>query len=273
MRLSYVKQYGDGVTEPFALLSILGLIPKAGLVKKENNPIDFTVSVGQTKVQSIKYNQFQMMDMFLCPYRYLLDYVMEDSPIIQGSFLFQKYFENLLVEAVWKRIANQERSDAEKYLDRIVSQESNKLFPYFSFWKSTEIYDLNLRATHYVLHEIIENGYGTKVKPYAALHMEIRKQFGTAKFIVDVSDREQKNPYSDFEAITKLTYPKKEYSLHKLPSPAARPTEQDLANKLCNNAMQYINSRNCNDNTAIPADWCTFCVHRGTCMQSYLTNE
>ncbi len=50
--------------------------------------------------------------MFLCPYRFFLDYVMENGPVVQGNFLYQKYFENLLIEAVWKRIGKQKQAEA-----------------------------------------------------------------------------------------------------------------------------------------------------------------
>lgn len=68
-----------------------------------------------------------MMDMFLCPYRFFLDYVMENSPVVQGNFLYQKYFENLLIEAVWKRVGKHKRSDAMKYLPKILEQEAQNL--------------------------------------------------------------------------------------------------------------------------------------------------
>lgn len=93
-RLSYVKQYGDETTEPYALLTILGLKPKAELLESVNKPAPFSISVGQELTKGIKYDRFQMMDMFLCPYRFFLDYVMENSPVVQGNFLYQKYFEN-----------------------------------------------------------------------------------------------------------------------------------------------------------------------------------
>ena len=146
VRLSYVKQYGDETTEAYALLGILGLKPKAELVESVNKSTPFSISVGQEITKEIKYNQFQMMDMFLCPYRFFLDYVMENEPVVQGNFLYQKYFENLLIEAVWKRVGNQKRSDAMKYLPKILDQEAQKLEPFFKFWKATEIFDLKLRA-------------------------------------------------------------------------------------------------------------------------------
>lgn len=269
VRLSYVRQYGDETTEPYALLSILGLTPKADAVENVNKPTPFSISVGQEKTMGIKYDRFQMMDMFLCPYRFFLDYVMENSPVVQGNFLYQKYFENLLIEAVWKRIGKQKRSDVLKYLPKIIEQESQKLEPFFRFWKSTEIYDLKTRARNYLIHEIITEGQGSTVKPYVPSHMQMRKLFGSAKFVVDVSEVERKNPYGRFEELAVRNGWKKEYSLHKLPKPDVLPMADDLRTE----AKKYINQVQGKDKTAIPSDWCTYCVHRGTCMESFLCSD
>ncbi|MBM6871981.1 hypothetical protein H6B27_15520, partial [Pseudoflavonifractor phocaeensis] len=153
---------------------------------------------------------------------------MEDGPVVQGNFLYQKYFENLLIEAVWKRIGKQNRADAMKYLSQIMDQETQKLEPYFKFWKRTEIIDLKLRAKNYLIHEVITNGYGTTVMPYVPSHMQMRKLFGAALFSIDISEVEKKNPYGQFEALTKREGWKKIYSLHKLP----KPDNQALADSL-----------------------------------------
>ena len=269
VRLSFVKQYGDETTEPYALLAILGLKPKAELVESVNKPAPFSISVGQELTKGIKYDRFQMMDMFLCPYRFFLDYVMENGPVVQGNFLYQKFFENLLIEAVWKRVGKQKRSDAMKYLPKILEQEAQKLEPFFKFWKATEIFDLKLRAKNYLIHEVITEGYCSTVKPYAPSHMQMRKLFGAALFSVDVSEVERKNPYAEFEAIAKREGWKKTYPLHRLP----KPEDQEQADILRAAAKQYINQTCGKDKTAIPSDWCTYCVHRGNCMESFLRGE
>lgn len=129
VRLSYVKQYGEETTEPYALLSVFGLEPRPGPIEKADHIEPFNIIVPQRPVGRIKYECFEMMDMFLCPYRYFLDYVMSDSPVIHGNFLFWQYYGNLLIEAAWKRIAGQDRREALKYLSRILDQESAKLEP------------------------------------------------------------------------------------------------------------------------------------------------
>lgn len=266
VRLSYVKQYGDEATEPYVLLSVLGLTPAAELVENANKSASFSISVGQSFTEDIKYDRFQMMDMFLCPYRFFLDYVMEDSPVIQGKFLYQKYFENLLIEAVWKKIEKKNRSDAMKRMPGVLEQEADKLVPFFDFWKSTEIFDLKTRAKNYLVHEIITGGFGSTVKPYDPSHMQMRKLFGSAKFVVDVSEAESRNPYKEFEQLAVRTGWKKDYSLHRLPRPNSRPK----VDSLCEEIKQYLNQSHGKDRTAIPSDWCTYCVHKGNCTEPFL---
>ncbi|MDD4510044.1 MAG: hypothetical protein PHY23_03925 [Oscillospiraceae bacterium] len=269
VRLSYVKQYGEETTEPYALLSILGLTPKAELIESANKPTPFSISVGQNVTMGIKYDRFQMMDMFLCPYRFFLDYVVENEPVVQGNFLYQKYFENLLIAAVWKRIGNRNRSEVMRYFPRILDRETENLELFFKFWKPTEIFDLKTRAKNYLLHEIIADGNSSTVKPYYPSHMQMRKLFGSAKFVVDISEVERKNPYSSFEALALRNGWKKEHSLHKLPQPDGNP----LSDVLRDEAKQYVNQVQSKDKTAIPSEWCMYCVHRGICMESFLCSE
>lgn len=273
VRLSFVKQYGDETTEPYALLSILGLKAKASVIESLKKTTPFSISIRQEKAQRLQYDRYQMMDMFLCPYRFFLDYVTENAPVIQSNFLYQKYFENLLIEAVWKRIGKWQRSAASDYLVKIIDREAIKLEPYFMFWKPTEIFDLKLRARNYLLHEVINNGSGTTVKPYMPSHMQMRKLFGSAKFVVDISEVERKNPYEKFEDLAVQNGQKKEYSLYKLPQPEKHSQDQILSEQLRNDAKQYIDQTLSKDKTAIPSDWCTYCVHRGMCMEPFLSGE
>ena len=251
------------------MLTILGFKPKAELLESVNKPAPFSISVDQELTKGIKYDRFQMMDMFLCPYRFFLDYVMENSPVVQGNFLYQKYFENLLIEAVWKRVGKHKRSDAMKYLPKILEQEAQKLEPFFKFWKATEIFDLKARARNYLVHEVITNGSGLFVKPYDSEHMNMRKHFGAALFAVDVSEVERKNPYQEFEALVRRDGWNKIYSLHRLPLPG----NQEKADILRNETKLYLNQACRKDKTAIPSDWCIYCVHRENCMESFLRSE
>lgn len=260
-----IDEDGNGFDE----LGIADANSKAELLESVNKPAPFSISVDQELTKGIKYDRFQMMDMFLCPYRFFLDYVMENSPVVQGNFLYQKYFENLLIEAVWKRVGKHKRSDAMKYLSKILEQEAQKLEPFFKFWKATEIFDLKARARNYLVHEVITNGSGLFVKPYDSEHMNMRKHFGAALFAVDVSEVERKNPYQEFEALVRRDGWNKIYSLHRLPLPG----NQEKADILRNETKLYLNQACRKDKTAIPSDWCIYCVHRENCMESFLRSE
>lgn len=274
VRISYVKQYGEEVTEPYALLSILGFKePVSEPIESPDASIPISITIGQNKVKDIKCDPMQMRDMYLCPYKYFLDYVTENSPVVQGNFLYQKQYENLLIEAVWKRIERQPCTTASEHLEQLVRAESEKLKDYFRFWKATEIHDLMNRAYNYLKYEIINKSRGTTVSPYDSNHMEIRKQFGLAKYIIDISENEIKNPYIKFESLTTTTWPKKEYSLHKLPSQHPSAAQQGLADALRTETRDYINQTISQDKAAIPSEWCTYCVHRGMCVEPFLIGE
>ena len=274
VRISYVKQYGEEETEPYALLSILGFKePTVEPIESPSASIPMSINIGQEKTKGIKYDAFQMMDMYLCPYKFFLDYVTENSPVVQGNFLYQKQFENLLIEAVWKRIEKQPCTTAAQHLNQFVRDEGEKLKEYFKFWKATEIHDLEHRAYNYLLHEVINKSRGTIVTAFDHNHMQIRKQFGLAKYIIDISEVEIKNPYAKFDSLATTSWPKKEYSLHKLPPQNPQPAQQPLADALRSEARDYVNQTISTDKTAIPSDWCTYCVHRGMCMEPFLVGE
>lgn len=273
VRLSYVKQYGDETSEPYALLSLLGLEAKGGPVEEVLTTPPVMMSVGQEYTKGIKYDRFQMMDMFLCPYRYFLDYVMEDSPVFQGSFLYQKFYENYLVDAVWQRVAGQPCSTAMKGLPSYIDAESAKVEDFFPFWKRTEIHDLKLRARNYLANVIIGSSSSSTVRPYAKSHMQMRRLFGLARYDIDISDKEPINPYMAFEKMASRKYPKKSYSLHSLPKSDQQPTDVQKADVLREAARQYVNQTKSKDKTAIASEWCTYCVHKGTCMEPFLNTD
>ena len=269
VRLSYVKQYDNEITEPYAILSLLGFEPKEGFIDTLREPLEAHTSVKPADIQNVKYDRYQMMDMFLCPYRYFLDYVVSDAPIIHGQFLYQKYYENVLVEAVWKQISQQPLDAARKALDDRIRAESRKLRPFFPFWKDTEIYDLEMRSRNYLLHDIIGKSKGNTVMAYAPSHMTMRRLFGKAWFSADLSESVPVNPYPTFEKIASVRYGKKEYSLHKLP----KPENKQFTSALCADTKAFLTQSSADDAKAISAEWCTYCVHRGNCMKPFLTSS
>ena len=273
MRLSYVKQYGDETTEPYSLLSVLGITSSYGILDATGDKSPFKLTITQIPTSEVRYDQYEMMSMFLCPYKFFLDYVMSDSPIIQGDFLYQKFYENLLIESVWKRIAGKPKEMVLNQLEQYISNASANFKQFFAFWKQTEVYDLEIRAKNYFVYEIINKSPGKIVKIYDESHMRTRWLFGSALFEVDISDTEPQNPYKAFEGFSKSEFPKKRYSLHSLPKPDKRVADTENANVLRQTVKQYLNQSPNADKFAVPSDWCTYCVNRCICLESFLMVE
>lgn len=269
VRLSYVRQYGGETTEPYVLLGILGLVPKAGPVEAGTARAPFTMTIPREPVKRLAYDRWQMMDMFLCPYRFFLDYVVGEAPVVQSGFLYQKYYENLLIDAAWRRVQRQPKAQAQKLLSRIVDEESRRLEPYFRFWKGTEIYDLKRRAWHYLSYRKAA-GDGV-VEAHSPEHMRVRFLFGAAWFGVETGEAEPRNPYGSFERLTGAERGKKIYSLNKLPGPGRR--ERELTEALQRETLRYLEETGWEEKMALPADWCRYCVHRGSCMAPFLGRE
>lgn len=180
-------------------------------LREAYSPVDLPYQVYYTALCErggfLRYGRCQMMDMFLCPYRYFLDYVVSDAPIIHGQFLYQKYYENILIEAVWKQISLQPTDEAQKTLEGRIRSESGKLRAFFPFWKDTEIYDLEMRAKNYLLHDIIGKSRGCAVRAYAGSHMAMRRLFGKAWFSAELSGAVPVNLYPSFEKMAAVQAP------------------------------------------------------------------
>ena len=260
VRLSYVKQYDDEITEPFVLLSILGLKPEYVAVDSANRGVDYSINIPSMRVSNVKCDWIQMMDMFLCPYRYLLEYVAQNGPVIQGEFLTQKFYEAKLIESSWKRIENKPRSAALQYYHRIVEDESKKIAPYFGFWSGTEIFDLNRRAANYLYGQVIKN-YPT-TKRYKADVVKARYAFGKATFQVSISDSEPQNPYPHFESLSDKQFPNKRYSYFPV-------VQAQNSSELKDEIKEYLNNTSAKENIAIPSEWCVYCPQKGICVEPF----
>lgn len=271
--LSYVRQYEDEVTEPYALIKVLGLIPKSGIIESPDSFVDSSLLIKKRTTSKTNYKTFELADMFLCPYRYFLDYIMQDCPIYSSDFLFQKLYENILIRNVWKRISNQNQESASQKLNFLLGQENSRIRPFFFFWKNSEITDLERRAKNYLLNSIIHNKFNYNVSSYSDFHMNLRSLFGKARYDIDIEETEPMHPYKTFESLTE--YPKdsiKTYSLHKIPKNNKNLRDRSLLETLTKETQTYLNQNIDNSNSAIPAEWCTFCAHREKCMEPFLKN-
>jgi hypothetical protein len=260
-RLSFVRRYGDEVTEVYDPLRLVGIecVPDAVTSTLESHSM--LSQMAPQSVTKLNYDRAQMMTMFLCPYRYLNDYVLNPLPLVTGDFLCAQLFENVLVANVWHALSNMNNDMAARKFSTCIRTETNKLRPYFPFWKESDFPDLIKKAETYFVNKIgaRSRATGSTIQVYSESHMKMRQDFGVAKYYIDPSEQEPKNPYQAFEALSAWEDGKKVYSLHKVPKSAAAALTHDT--------LDYLNLST--EPIAIASDWCTYCNNKGMCLVSY----
>ena len=259
-KISFVKRYGDNINDIYGLLTFIGLQKADGASCEDSKTDRHGLATMNVYEDNLSLNKEKLADMFLCPYRYFLDYVMNPKPIFSGTILFEKLYENLLVEKVWYQLRG--KSIKKGQLSQEIRNKSTILEGYFPFFRDTEIHDLNTRASNYLEKRIFTKWKFDKfdVPEYDSNLMSIRELFGKAKFIEDVRNFPKAHPLEAFNEIAKKG--KGQYSLITISG-----TQDDLINA----ALRYINKEP--DNMAHTCSWCELCPCRGICLEPFADQE
>lgn len=255
-KISFVRRYGNDATDYYELLRLVGLKSENGIRKSGEDEYPMSVVVPGKKVQAIKYNREQMAAMMLCPYRFLLDYVLNREPIFSGTFLIQRYYANILIDNTWNSIQRMNPNIVKGRLSGIIDQESSKLERYFPFFRNTDIIDLKRQAENYILASSkMFNGQFD----YSQSHMGLRKKFGMAKFYEELQKLPPKHIYDVFENLSVVEDGKKTYSTHSIPKAENKEFLECL--------LRYINDSE--DNLERPGSWCVCCADKNICLNPY----
>ena len=138
VRLSFVEETQDEITEPFTLLSLLGINTNDYQISGYALQGDQVIPPAE-KLKRVNVDKFHLMSMMLCPHRYLMEYVIREKPVADSEFLYQKVFESALLHGVWSRCANQKADLIYKNLVGITRNEASKLQKYFFFWNKYKL--------------------------------------------------------------------------------------------------------------------------------------
>ena len=214
-------------------------------------------TVRAQKIDGLKYHQEQMAAMFLCPYRYLLDYVLNKEPVLAGTFLMQRFFVNVLIENTWRTIQGKKQSEISDKLVKLITSESTKIERYFPFFIPSEIIDMRRQAENYVLTSIFREG-NDKIRDLDSTHMAFRKIFGKAEFLEELNNLPRLHKYPDFEKLSTIKQDKKSYSLHRA---------KNENSALIGCVLHYLNETDSNFEHA--GSWCAFCPDKGICLAAY----
>ena len=268
VRLSYVEEVQDELTEPFMLLKILGLKEKDFKDVEKNTAPPSIVLPQDATLPTIHPTADHLRSMMLCPHRYLMDSIVEKAPIANSDFLYQKVFENALIAGAWKRCSEKPKQTVEQYIVRIIKNEADQLKPYFFFWDTIQFLDICRRATNYFIHHILNlhsGGYVAKFNP-SDPHISIRKHYGTASIYINISEHEPQNPYPAFEAATHKDGIKKVYKLHRFQERV--PVEPAFKQDMCDFLSKRIDVKE-----TVASDWCTYCPYRNICLDPFIRKD
>jgi hypothetical protein len=269
MRLSYVEQIQDEITEPYTLFSVLGVNPTAYDASHEEGHHGGQYIPEADPLGAVKPTSYNLMSMMLCPHRYLMEYVVKAKPIANSDFLYQKVFENALIAGTWARCSNKPIDQVNAHVAQIVIDEAKKLQKYYFFWQKIQIWDICRRATNYLVYEIIpkQTRFGF-LEGFAGneQHTNIRKLYGQGSIFVDISQSEPKNPYPAFEAAASKNGYQKIYKLHRFRDNA--PVD---ASYLAD--MRSYLSKNITEKETVVSDWCTYCSYKNICLEPFIRKE
>lgn len=265
-KISFVKRYGEDTTDYYEMLKIIGLEKEDGSSKSELDECSMSTVIRAKKVDTLPYVREQMAAMFLCPYKYLLDYVLNPQPIFSGTFMLSKCLENILIENTWRNLAAQSmtQNQAEEKLSTYVSQEALKLSKFFKFFRDTEILDIQRRVENYIKAKVfVDENQNKRVRHLEPTHMLLRKTFGDAWFKEDLQDSPERHMYDAFEQLTSIDDGKKVYSTHRVPK-----TEDK---NLLNCTLDYLNEADSNCERV--GSWCVFCSNKNLCLESFAQSK
>ena len=269
LRLSYVEQIQDEITEPYTLLSILGINAEDYNTTEDPQYRSGHYCPDAEPLKALKPTSYNLMSMMLCPHRYLMEYVVNAKPIANNDFLYQKVFENALIASVWARCSNQPIDQVNAWVVKIMKNEAQMLRKYFFFWNDIRILDICRRATNYLVHEIIpkQTRFGF-LAPYAGQekHINIRKLYGQGSIFIDISENEPQNPYPAFEAAAKKEGYQKVYRLHQFKD------GEKIAPQYLTDMRSYL-GQVITEKATVVSDWCTYCSYRNICLEPFIRKE
>jgi hypothetical protein len=259
--LSYIKRYKDEITEPYYLLSLLGLKKQ---ISNKRSSIEYNLSnptMVREEIASYSPTHIAVMDMLLCPFRYVINDVINDGTIINNEFLYQKLYENILEARVGKKVSNALLTTIGDKLDSIIESESKEIKRYFPFWLDVTFIDLEKRCKNYLLNT--ENVKKYKRFPqYDENHTLIRLNFGKALFTQPI-DEYKAHDIKSFSKVITQSESEKVYSLHKINQTDIHSYTKEMSSFLGSEINPEKNL----------GDWCTYCNTKDKCLKPYMADE
>lgn len=179
IKLSYIKNEGDGESELYYLLRILGA--KVSPYEPEMKD-DYRKKADYIQIEGFKMNEFNQYDLMryrLCKYRFLMESVIEGKSVYKDEFLLKKYLTIVLEHRARRHF------EGKVFVKNIVfdylNTQMDDLKEKFVFINYAEAIDIVRTAFAYIEKYALFNGKFMNLKEKDFDHMIKREDFLTAK--------------------------------------------------------------------------------------------
>lgn len=259
-KLSYVQHYGEDETDAYNLLRLLGVTKKRFDDKMEVETITQTKEENITVVSILKPDRVSIQEMFLCPYRYFLDRVLNPTPVGNNEFLYLQLYENIIIKKVCQDFTGRRYDVVERELLQYISECASKFSVFWGFLQEADRLNIVMRAYNYILGHVLnrDNHHGIfQIEDNFLEHMTIRCVMGEAFFSEEITTESVKRR-PEFEKLIMVEDNKKIYSLNRV----------RFTREIIKDVERYINESK--ENESLTGEWCNFCGNKDLCLKPYL---
>jgi len=179
IKLSYIKNEGNKVSELYYLLKILN----ANIRPYEPKVISgYRKSAEYIKMEELEMNQFNQYDLMkyrLCSYRFLMESVIEERSVYKDEFLLIRYLTVILEHRARRHFNGQ------TYVKNIVfyylNEQIDELKSKFTFINQADMIDIVRSAMDYIEKYAVSFGKFAQIKEKELDHMVKRENFLSVK--------------------------------------------------------------------------------------------
>lgn len=179
IKLSYIKNEGDGESELYYLLRILNA--KVSQYEPESNNL-YQKKANYIQIKSSNMNNFNQYDLMryrLCRYRFLLESVIEGKSVYKDEYLLQKYLTIVLEHRARRYFAG--KTFVRNIVFNYLNDQMDDLKDKFVFVNYADSIDIVRQALAYLEKYALYNGKFMTIKDKEIDHMIKREDFLTTK--------------------------------------------------------------------------------------------
>lgn len=247
IRLSYVREHGDEILQPYFLLRMLGIEPVQSHCRSDSG---FSVTAkpeSSARAPVIpKVDTIDTLTFMTCPYRYLLDRILGSAAPYEDEYLYKEYYRVLLTDGLLRRAESKPKELVQDRLDQWIRDNKSALRPYFPFWRDlVDLADASERARQYVLDQL-KGSWGTPIR-YSGYHAMIRRHFIMGK----LDDGGGGNVVSFF------------WRCQDANAVGCREQMRNAQNEIA----KYLSGST--GRRVTPGEWCMYCKQRAVCLEPY----